>query len=62
MSESKLFGNALEQEKELVSILIDSSIYREMPQEDKQKLLNYLVSSYFSINPHMNNRALPEVN
>jgi len=46
-SEYKLLGTASEQEKELISILIDSSLYRGMYPEEKQKLINYLVSSYF---------------
>jgi hypothetical protein len=45
--EYKLFGSASELEKELVSILINSSLYREMYPEEKRKLLAYLVSSYF---------------
>ena len=46
-SEYKLLGNASEQEKELINILIDSSLYRDMYPEEKKKLINYLVSSYF---------------
>lgn len=42
-----LFGTASELEKELSSILFDSSLYREMYPEEKRKLLAYLVSSYF---------------
>jgi hypothetical protein len=49
MSEYKLFGTASEQEKELINILINSSLYRDMNPEDKHKLLGYLVSSYFNI-------------
>jgi hypothetical protein len=47
-SEYKLFKTACEQEKELINILIDSSLYRDMYPEEKQKLLNYLVTSYFN--------------
>jgi hypothetical protein len=38
---------AHEQEKEIVNILVDSSLYLGMSQEERQRLLNYLVSSYF---------------
>ena len=46
-SEYKLLGTASEQEKELINILIDSSLYRGMYPDEKKKLINYLVSSYF---------------
>lgn len=46
-SEYKLLGTASEQEKELIDILIDSSLYRGMFPDEKKKLLNYLVASYF---------------
>jgi hypothetical protein len=46
-SEYKLLGTASEQEKELINILIDSSLYRGMYPDEKKKLLNYLVTSYF---------------
>jgi hypothetical protein len=46
--EYKLLGIASEQEKEIVNILIDSSLYQDMYPEEKKKLLNYLVSSYFN--------------
>ncbi len=48
MNDSKLFSSASEQEKELISILLRSSLYRDMAVEDKEKLLNYLVTSYFN--------------
>lgn len=60
MSEYKQCGTAQEQEKELMNILVDSSLYRDMSPEDRQKLLNYLVSSYFTINPRKSSRALPD--
>jgi hypothetical protein len=60
MSEYKLFGTASEQEKELINILIDSSLYRDMYPEDKKKLIDYLVMSYFS-DIQTNSRALPVV-
>ena len=36
-----------EQEKEIVNILIDSTLYLGMSLPERQRLLNYLVSSYF---------------
>ena len=48
-----------EQEKEINNILIDSSLYLGMSPADRQKLLHYLVSSYFTLLPVENNRALP---
>jgi len=46
-NEYKLLGTASEQEKELIGILINSSLYRGMYPEEKKKLINYLVTSYF---------------
>ena len=46
-SEYKLLGTASEQEKELINILIGSSLYRGMYPDEKKKLINYLVPSYF---------------
>jgi|SRR5208283_2379355 len=43
MSKYVLFGTNLEQENELINILIDSSLYRDLYLEDKRKLLHYLV-------------------
>jgi hypothetical protein len=40
--------SAQEQEKEIVNILVDSSLYLDMSQEERQRLLNYLVRSYFN--------------
>ncbi len=42
---------ASEQEKELNSILLRSSLYQDMAPEDKRELLNYLVTSYFDVLP-----------
>ena len=36
-----------EQEKEIVNILIDSTLYLGMSLPERQRLLNYLVTSYF---------------
>jgi hypothetical protein len=46
--ENKLLGTASGQEKEIINILIDSLLYRDMHSEEKEKLLNYLISSYFN--------------
>jgi hypothetical protein len=59
MNDDKLFNAASEQEKELIGILLRSSLYQDMAPEDKQKLLNYLVTSYFNVLPGRNSRALP---
>ena len=48
-----------EQEKEINNILIDSSLYMSMSPAERQKLLHYLVSSYFNLLPVEDNRALP---
>ena len=47
-----------EQENEINNILIDSSLYLEMSITERQKLLHYIVSSYFNL-PVENRRALP---
>ena len=60
MNENEIMEVTREQVEELTSILIDSSLYLEMPQMDRQKLLKYLVSSYFNLLPSENNRALPK--
>ncbi len=59
MNEHEIMGLTREQERELTNILIDSSRYLDMSQTDRQKLLNYLVSSYFNLLPIDKNRALP---
>ena len=37
-----------EQEKEIVNILIDSTLYLSMSLLERQRLLDYLVASYFN--------------
>jgi hypothetical protein len=61
MSKYKLHGTARDQEKELMNILDDSSLYRDMSSEDRQKLLHYLAASYFTISPRKKSQVLPEV-
>ncbi len=46
--ENKVLGTAGEQEIDLINILINSSLYQDMYPEEKEKLLNYLISSYFN--------------
>jgi hypothetical protein len=60
MNEHEIMGVTRGQERELTDILINSSLYLDMSQTDRQKLLNYLVSSYFNLLPSENNRALPK--
>jgi hypothetical protein len=60
MNRHELIGLTREQERELTNILINSSLYLEMSQTDRQKLLHDLVSSYFNFLPNENNRALPK--
>jgi hypothetical protein len=58
LSEDTVFSTASVQEKELENILIDISLYRDMYPEEKKKLINYLVLSYFN-NIQKHSRALP---
>jgi hypothetical protein len=60
MNEHEMMGLTREQERELTNILFDSSLYMDMSQTDRQKLLHDLVSSYFNFLPNQNNRALPK--
>jgi len=47
----------MEQEKEIANILINSTLYTDMSPAERQKLLHYLVSSYFDLLPVKNERA-----
>ena len=47
MKENKTIHSAQDQEKEIVNILIESSLYVDMSIPERQRLLNYLVTSYF---------------
>ena len=60
MNEHEIMGVTREQERELTNILLNSSLYLEMSQTDRQKLLHNLVSSYFNFLPNQNDRALPK--
>jgi hypothetical protein len=62
MNSDKLFDTFIEQQEELISILLNSSLYQDMAPEDKQELLSYLTTSYFSTLSSKNSRALPPAN
>lgn len=59
MNEHEIMNRLREQEKEIANILIDSSLYLDMSPAEREKLLRYLVSSYFGFLPAKNSRALP---
>jgi hypothetical protein len=59
MNDQKIITNTREQEKEINNILIASSLYLGMSPAERQKLLHYLVTSYFNLLPLENTRALP---
>ena len=59
MSEQEIVKITRDQEKEINNILIDSSLYLSMSPAERQRLLHYLVSSYFNLLPVENCRALP---
>jgi hypothetical protein len=59
MSEQEIINITGDREKEINNILIDSALYLEMSPAERQKLLRYLVSSYFNLLPVKNRRALP---
>ncbi len=40
-------GSTTEQEKEIISILIDSSLYLDMDLKERCRLLRFIASSYF---------------
>lgn len=58
MSEQKIIKITREQEKEIINILIDSSLYLSMSLADRLDLMHYLVAAYFNL-PIENRRALP---
>ena len=59
MKEHELMNSIWEQEKEITTILINSSLYPGMSPAEREQLLLYLVSSYFDLVPDENGRALP---
>ena len=48
---------AREQEQEIMDILLSSSLFADMSAGERQKLLNYLVASYFRPRTGGNSRA-----
>jgi hypothetical protein len=62
MNEQEITNVTREQENEIVNILIGSSLHLGMSQTNRQKLLHYLVASYFNPLPGENSRALPKAN
>jgi len=59
MSEQKINKITREQEKEVINILIDSSLYLGMSSVERRKLLHFIVSTYYKLLPVENSRALP---
>jgi len=57
MSEQKINKITREQEKEIINILIGSSLYLDMPLSERQNLLHFLMSAYFDLLPVENSRA-----
>jgi hypothetical protein len=60
MNEQEITDFTREQEEEIVNILIGSSLNPGMSQTNRQKLLQYLVVSYFNPLSGEDRRALPE--
>jgi hypothetical protein len=54
---SELIPQGREQEQEIMSILLSSSLYVEMSAAEREKLLRYLVTSYFQPRVGENCRA-----
>lgn len=47
MNESPAYSLTHEQEKEIIDILIDSSLYLDMELAERYRLLHFIVASYF---------------
>ncbi len=60
MNEQEILNITKEQENEITNICIGSSLYADMSQAERQKLLHYLVTSYFYPLPGEKSRALPK--
>jgi hypothetical protein len=60
MNKQEIYNVIKEQEREINNIFIDSSLYLGMSQTDRQKLLYYLVASYFYLLTGESSRALPK--
>jgi hypothetical protein len=57
MNRYKINNITRDLEKEITNILINSSLYLDMPPAERQMLLRHLVSSYFDPLPVENSRA-----
>jgi hypothetical protein len=53
MNDQEMEGVTRELQRELTNILINSSLYLDMSQTDRQKLLHDLVLSYFNLLPNV---------
>jgi len=62
MKEKKENQSLQDQEKEIVNILIESSLYVDMSMPERQRLLNYLVTSYFDPMLSDNSRSFINTN
>lgn len=60
MNEQETSNLTREQEEELLTILIGSSLYQGISQTKREMLLHYLVDTYFNPLPEENSRALPK--
>jgi hypothetical protein len=60
MNEHRIEHTSREREEEIINILVDSSLYQDMPTAERQRLLNYLVMSYFTPFPGKHGRARPK--
>ena len=60
MNEQETTNLTREQEEELLTILIGSSLYQSISRTNREMLLHYLVDTYFNPLPGENSRALPK--
>lgn len=58
MNKEEAMSISQEQEKEIVNILVHSSLYHGMSMKERQRLLHYLVTSYFNPLPDENSQGL----
>jgi hypothetical protein len=47
LDKHEISGLTREEEKKIVSILIDSSLFLEMSPEDRKRLIRYLLTMYY---------------
>jgi hypothetical protein len=60
MNKHSMLHSTGEHEEEIMNILVDSSLYQDMSSAERQRLLNYLVRSYFNPSQSEHGRALPK--